>query len=70
MAAEAVGAITSSSTGSVSTSSNSLDESCVLTYLADYLIIVFVGLVLVVLAAICLSAWCCRGECIMVEETA
>ncbi|KAM5545748.1 hypothetical protein V8D89_000786 [Ganoderma adspersum] len=26
-----------------------------------YLIIVFVGLVLVVLAAICLSAWCCRG---------
>ncbi|KAI0643448.1 hypothetical protein C8Q79DRAFT_915156 [Trametes meyenii] len=26
-----------------------------------YLIIVFVGLFLVVLAAICLSAWCCRG---------
>ncbi|TBU25252.1 hypothetical protein BD309DRAFT_963935 [Dichomitus squalens] len=26
-----------------------------------YLIVVFVGLVLVVLAAICLSAWCCRG---------
>ncbi|RPD66424.1 hypothetical protein L226DRAFT_566857 [Lentinus tigrinus ALCF2SS1-7] len=26
-----------------------------------YLIIVFVGLALVVLAAICLSAWCCRG---------
>lgn len=26
-----------------------------------YLIIIFVGLFLVVLAAICLSAWCCRG---------
>ncbi|RDX56463.1 hypothetical protein OH76DRAFT_1451580 [Lentinus brumalis] len=26
-----------------------------------YLIVVFVGLVLVILAAICLSAWCCRG---------
>ncbi|OJT09179.1 hypothetical protein TRAPUB_14389 [Trametes pubescens] len=27
-----------------------------------YLIVVFVGLFLVVLAAICLSAWCCRGS--------
>ncbi|CDO72034.1 hypothetical protein BN946_scf184943.g69 [Trametes cinnabarina] len=26
-----------------------------------YLIVVFVGLFLVFLAAICLSAWCCRG---------
>ncbi|KAI0824380.1 hypothetical protein BC628DRAFT_1322941 [Trametes gibbosa] len=26
-----------------------------------YLIVVFVGLFLVILAAICLSAWCCRG---------
>ncbi|KAI0738282.1 hypothetical protein C8Q80DRAFT_1275802 [Daedaleopsis nitida] len=26
-----------------------------------YLIVIFVGLVLVLLAAICLSAWCCRG---------
>ena len=33
-----------------------------LTYIPDYLIIVFVGLFLVFLAAICLSAWCCRGR--------
>ncbi|KAI0668132.1 hypothetical protein C8Q78DRAFT_1071474 [Trametes maxima] len=31
------------------------------TAVTDYLIIVFVGLFLVFLAAICLSAWCCRG---------
>ena len=29
-----------------------------------YLIIIFVGLVLVILGGICLSAWCCRGEAI------
>jgi hypothetical protein len=31
----------------------------------DYLIIIFVGLLLVVIFAIMLSAWCCRGEMII-----
>ncbi|KAI0704646.1 hypothetical protein C8Q76DRAFT_178926 [Earliella scabrosa] len=33
-----------------------------LTWIIDYLIIIFVGLFLVVVAGICLSAWCCRGK--------
>ena len=32
----------------------------------DYLIIVFVGLVLVLIAGLCLSAWCCKGACFMI----